>query len=144
MLEETPIRPTMTAPSETSAEAVMVGQERWAEIRRMALEDQLTISEIARRLEMDRKTVRSCLRKTQWQPYQRTAKEETLLSAHADFLRERAAQVQYSAQILYQELKRQRGYTGSYETVKRFVVPLRELHSAAQACQVRFETAPGE
>ena len=69
--------------------------------------------------------------------------EETLLSEHADFLRERAAQVEYSAQILFQELRRQRGYRGSYETVKRFVAPLRELQLSAEITQMRFETAPG-
>ena len=36
-----------------------------------------------------------------------------------------AAEVGYSAQVLFQELRR-RGYGGSYETVKRFVRPLRE------------------
>jgi transposase len=67
-----------------------------------------------------------------------------LLTAHADFLRERAAQVQYSAQILFQELRRLRGYRGSYETVKRFLASLRELQMAAEATQTRFETPPGQ
>src|SRR6476646_9921229 len=106
MLDETELKPTMAPPVGNDAEAVMVGQERWEQIRRMYLEDRLTIAEIARRLEVDRKTVRRCIRREQWQPYQRPPREETLLTAHADFLCERAAQVQYSAQILYQELRR--------------------------------------
>jgi hypothetical protein len=34
--------------------------------------------------------------------------------------------VSYSARILYQELRRERRYRGSYETVNRLVAPLRE------------------
>ena len=68
----------------------------------------------------------------------------TLLESHADFLRERAAQVNYSARILFQELKANRAYSGSYETVKRFVAPLRELQIAAQCTHMRFETPPGQ
>lgn len=143
MLDETTQKQTIGPPIQSESEAVMVGQERWEDIRRMFFEEKVAIAEIARRLAIDRKTVRRWLRK-QWQPYQRAAKEETLLSTHADFLRERASQVQYSAQILFQELRRQRSYTGSYETVKRFVAPLRELQLAAEATQTRFETPPGQ
>src|SRR5437763_1448653 len=144
MLDEARLSETIPPPIPSESEAVMVGQERWEQVRQMFFEERVTIAEIARRLEIERKTVRRCLRAQQWQPYRRAPKEETLLSAHADFLRERAAQVQYSAQILFQELRRQRGYTGSYETVKRFVAPLRELQLAAEATQLRFETPPGQ
>jgi transposase len=144
MLDEERAGATIGLPVETDAEAVMVGQERWNEIRRLFCDERASITEIARRLQIDRKTVRRCVRQKQWQPYQRPPKQETLLTEHMDFLRERAAQVQYSAQILYQELRRHRGYLGSYETVKRFVAPLRELQLAAEATQMRFETAPGQ
>ncbi len=144
MLDETTVSTTISAPIESSAEAGMVGRERWEEIRRMFFEDHLAIAEIARRLQIDRKTVRGWLRRTEWQPYQRPPRQEGLLTAHQDFLRERAAQVQYSAQILFQELRRDRGYEGSYETVKRFVAPLRELQSVAELTQMRFETPPGQ
>lgn len=144
MLDEEMCSTTIPPPVETDPEAVMVGKERWEEIRRMFCEEHLAIAEIARRLQVDRKTVRRCIRQREWQPYQRAPRNDTLLVEHADFLRERAAQVQYSAQILFQELRRHRGYRGSYETVKRFVAPLRELQLAAEATQMRFETAPGQ
>src|SRR5439155_9507971 len=60
------------------------------------------------------------------------------------FLRTRAPEVQYSARILFQELRRARGYRGSYETVKRFVRPLRAAEQAAERATVRFETPPGQ
>lgn len=69
---------------------------------------------------------------------------ETLLTAHADFVRDRAPQVNYSARILYQELRTSRGYTGSYETVKRSVAPLREVQLHAECTRLRFETPPGQ
>lgn len=60
---------------------------------------------------------------------------ETLLTAHADFVRTRAPQVGYSARILYQELRASRGYTGSYETVKWCVAPLSDVQ--LQAVNIR-------
>ena len=111
-------------------EVEMVGQERWEEIHRRARAG-VSIRAIARELELDRKTVRRCLRQAEWRPYQRAARSDTLLTTHADYLRRRAAEVGYSAQVLFQELQH-RQYHGSYETVKRFVRPLREtrLHAA--------------
>jgi transposase len=122
----------------------MVRREWWEEIRRLRLEQGVSISEIARRFDLDRKTVRRCLRGSEWRRYQRLRKAETLLSAHAEFLMTRAAQVNYSARILFQELRARNGYTGSYDTVKRFVAPLRESAEVEALCQRRFETGPGE
>jgi len=122
----------------------MVDQERWAEIRRLHEAEGVSLSEIARRLDLDRKTVRRSLRRTTWHPYRRVTGTETVLTAHADFVRARAPEVQYSARILYQELRTSRGYTGSYETVKRFVAPLREVQRQADRALLRFETPPGQ
>jgi transposase len=125
-------------------EVEMVGEERWAEIRRLHHEEDWSISAIARLMDLDRKTVRRCIRASQWRPYQRPARVDTLLGPHAEWLRRRAPQVRYSARILYQELTGQHGYAGSYETVKRFVAPLRELSGSDALTQTRFETAPGQ
>jgi transposase len=122
----------------------MVQEDRWREVQRMAREEQLSITEIARRLDLDRKTVRRCLKQTEWQPYQRSERMDTLLVEHAEFLRERAPAVRYSAQVLYQELKMQRSYVGSYDTVRRFVQPLRTVEALAERATVRFETPPGQ
>src|SRR5215468_6113240 len=122
----------------------MVHKERWEQIRQMFFEQRVTVSEIARRLDLDRKTVRRCIRQSQWQPYSRAAKSDTLLAEHLEFVRKRAAQVNHSARIVYQELKFKHGYRGSYDTVKRAVAPLREVASAGEVCVRRFETEPGE
>lgn len=142
-LDETSETTKMRPQRDQSGEARMVDQERWAEIRRLFHEERVSISEIGRRLDVDRKTVRRSLRQAAWQPYHRAAVAETRLTAHADFVRARAPQVHYSARILYQELRASRDYTGSYETVKRFVAPLREVQLQADRALLRFETPPG-
>lgn len=143
-LDETGASAIMRAQGDQSGEACMVDQERWAEIRRLFHEERVSISAIGRRLDLDRKTVQRSLRQTTWHPYRRAAVAETLLTAHADFVRTRAPEVGYSARILYQELRASRGYTGSYETVKRCVAPLREVQLQAERALLRFETPPGQ
>ena len=105
-------------------EVEMLGEERWEEVHRRAAAG-ASIRAIARDLDLDRKTVRRCLRQSAWRPNQRAAREDTLLAPHAPYVRQRSAEVGYSARVLFQELRRRR-YEGSCETVKRFVRPLRE------------------
>lgn len=124
-------------------EAAVLGQDGWTEIHRRHGQGQ-TVSAIARALGLDRKTVRSCLKREAWIPYRREAKRPTLLDAHWEWLRERAPQVGYSARILHQELCSQRGFTGCYEVVKVAIRPMRAQSTALSLTQWRFETAPGE
>lgn len=124
-------------------EVPMVRRERWEEMRRLAVDEGVAIAELARQFGLDRKTVRRCVREPTWRPYLRPARAGTLLAAHAAYLRDRAPQVGYSAQILFQEL-RQQGYPGSYETVKLFVRPLRAAQGSGELTLRRFETPPGQ
>ena len=82
-LDETGESTIMRAQVDQFGEACMVDQERWAEIRRLFDEERVSISEIGRRLDLDRKTVRRQLRQTTWHPYRRAAVVERLLTAHA-------------------------------------------------------------
>ena len=125
------------------AEANVIAEQQWRVIheRRVA---GLRVSKIARELDLDRKTVRSALRRTAWLPYQRQALAPRLLDVHRDWLETRAPEVNYSAQILYQELKGERGYAGGYKVVQRAVRPLRAAAVVAALTQRRFESAPGE
>lgn len=124
-------------------EGHMVREDCWREVHRLFHAERRSKAEIARQLALDRKTVRSILRAAAWRPYRRPERTDTLLGVHADYLRERAPVVQYSARILFQELHRLHRYSGSYETVKRFVQPLRAAEHAAARATVRFETPPG-
>jgi DNA replication protein DnaC/transposase len=123
-------------------EAPVLAQQQWEAVHERRARGQ-NISAISRELELDRKTVRSCLRQASWQPYRR-AEAASVLDAHRQWLTERAAQVNHSARILWQELRAQRGFTGSYVIVRRAVAPLRLAASVAALTQARFETGPGE
>jgi transposase len=125
------------------AEEPVVGKERWEGIHQLRSAG-MSVSQVARATDLDRKTVRRCLRQREWRPYRRAASGETLLSAHTSWLKERAPQVNYSAQILFQELRAVRGYTGGYDTVRNAVRPLRVEAAVASLTQCRFETEPGE
>lgn len=127
----------------TDTEAGVIGKEQWEAIHRRRAEGQ-GISVIAREFDLDRKTVRSCLSQAEWAPYRRSTSAATVLDEHRTWLEARAAQVNYSARILHQELRLQRGFTGSYETVKLAVRPLRAQAQLAGLTQRRFETGPGE
>jgi transposase len=103
----------------------------------------LNVSQSAHGANLDRKTVRRCLRQSKWTPYRQEAVEQTLLTAHLAWLTERAPLVNFSARILFQELRAQHGFEGGYDTVKNAVRPLRVEAAAASLTQTRFETEPG-
>lgn len=123
-------------------EGEVIGQTQWQDIRD-AKAAGLTISAIARKMGLDRKTVRTAINSENWRPYSR-AQRPSQLDAHMDWLRGRAPQVNFSARILHQELRLQRGFTGCYESVKVAVRPLRAQAHSAALTQCRFETEPGE
>ena len=81
---------TMDPERQTLGEVEMVGRDRWEEIHRRAGQG-ASIRAIARELDVDRKTVRRCLRQREWKPYQRAARADTLLATHAAYLRRRAS-----------------------------------------------------
>jgi transposase len=120
----------------------VLGQQQWEAVHERRARGQ-SISAISREFELDRKTVRSCLQQASWQPYRR-AEAGSVLDAHREWLAARAPEVNYSARILWQELRAQRGFSGSYVIVRRAVAPLRLAASVAALTQRRFETAPGE
>jgi transposase len=135
--------PDKVAAPEVGVEEPVVGKERWEEIRRLAAAG-MKVAQIARLADLDRKTVRRCLRRTEWRSYRRASAGQTLLSAHLAWLTARAPAVNHSARILYQELRATRGYSGGYDTVRNAVRPLRLEAAAASITQRRFETEPGQ
>ena len=55
-------RGTMAPEALRLEEDRMVPEDRWREIHRMARDEQLPIAEIARQCDLDRKTIRGCLK----------------------------------------------------------------------------------
>lgn len=123
-------------------EGEVIGQTQWQAIRNAKAEGK-TVSAISREMGLDRKTVRCALHSEHWRPYSR-AQRSCKLNEHMTWLSERAPQVNFSARILHQELRLQRGFDGSYEVVKVAVRPLRAQAASAALTQRRFETEPGE
>src|SRR3990172_5073127 len=122
--------------------APMLSQEQWAAVR-IVRERGQGKKAIARELGLDVKTVRRYLRQGGREPYRRAGPvSEALEGEHGEFLRRRVAEVNFCAQVLFQELRR-RGYTGSYPVVMRWVRPRREEQVRLEEATVRFETGPG-
>lgn len=66
ILAESDAMVTMPSPVQQLGDEGMVGRERWTEIRRLFYEERRSISAVARRLDLDRKTVRRCIRSQGW------------------------------------------------------------------------------
>jgi transposase len=99
----------------------------------------VSVSEIARRLSMDRKTVRKYLRQAP-RAYSRKPKRWRIDPFRA-YLRERWEMGVVNASRLFTELQK-RGYAGGVTQVRAVVAPWRS--EGQERAFVRFETAPGE
>jgi transposase len=97
---------------------------------------------IARELGCSPETVRKYLRQGGWEPYGRPCRS-SVLDGHRDWLKERFLAHRGNADVVRQELERDKGIRVHLRTVERAVEPWRqELRNAALAT-VRFETPPG-
>src|SRR4030067_3264178 len=137
--QELVILPQASRPEEEG----MIRREVWEEIRRRHFREKVSIRELSRHFGVDRNTIRRCLRQEQWRPYTRASGTDTLLVPHEEFLCSRAPNVGFSRRVLYRDPVSQKGYRGSYDTVKLFVRPLRAARLLAERALVRFETPPG-
>ena len=102
------------------------------------------IAAIARQVGIDRKTVRKYIgRGIEVPTYGPRQPRERLLDPHVEYLRARLdAYPGLSAQRLAREIS-ERGYTGSYSTVRDTVRTMRPV-GGGRAYAVRFETPPGQ
>jgi transposase len=116
----------------------MLRLEDFMEIQKLH-HDGLSVSEIARQLDVDRKTVRKYLRQAP-RDYERKPKSWKL-DPWRPYLRERWEQGVHNASRLFLEMQK-RGYGGCLTQVKKVVRPWRS--EGQERAFVRFETAPGE
>ena len=79
---------------------------------------------IARLLGVGIKTVRKILGGQEWAPYRRASVKEPLLGPFREWIGHRAPEVEYNGRVLFRELK-EKGYRGKYDTVRKYLVPLR-------------------
>ena len=121
-------------------EEALVGEQLYQRIREM-LESGKKKKVLARLFGIDIKTVRKIAAGREWQAYQRRLGKPGLLEPYQDWIRLRAPEVGFNGRVILRELK-EKGYRGSYDTLKHFLAPLRPYRAALEMT-VRFETRPG-
>lgn len=138
-LEQT--EPVEQAQPDATREEWMIDQTQWGAILNLKSEG-CSKKKMARLLNLDVRTVRKYLRQGGWKRQKRKEMQK-LTDPYQEYLMQRMSQVDYNAQVLYQEL-RERGYAGSYSRVKEFVRPHRQERERLIEATLRFERAPGK
>jgi transposase len=98
---------------------------------------------IARELGCCPRTVRRYLRQGGWKPYGQSRRRQRL-DEQRQWLRGQFEQHRGNAEVLRQELLREKGIRVSQRTVERVVAPWRKEMRLRQLATVRFETPPGK
>jgi transposase len=117
----------------------MIAQEDYLVIHRLSTLG-YSISQIARELDLDRKTVRTHLRHPTPPRYQRPARPSKL-DPYRAWIQARLHEAPLTATRLLREL-RAMGYRGAYSILKAFVAQVRPRPPVPVV--VRFETPPGD
>lgn len=106
-------------------------------------EQGVAISEIAREVGCDRKTVRAIIQQPVVKEAEPRVARVSKLDAFVPYLLKRINAGVLNATKLYQEIAAQ-GYTGKARLVRAFVQPHREARRRGSQATMRFETDPGE
>jgi len=97
---------------------------------------------IARELGCSRTTVQHYLTAGEWRGYRRRGRRSKL-AGETPWLRERLIRHHENADVVRQDLERERGITVSLRTLERAVAPFRAEFEAEARATLRFETPPG-
>jgi transposase len=122
-------------------ESPMIDFELWTEVHARFRQGHGK-RQMARELGLDRKTVKRLLAQERPAPYRRSVSQPTVVTPYLNYIRRRAAEVDYHAYRIFHELQA-RGYPGGYEMVKLAVRPLRAERDRLAEATLRCETAPG-
>lgn len=117
----------------------MITKEVYMEIKAMHRSGK-SIRAIAKELGLHRKTVRKHLRRVEFPSYQKVRRQESILAPYVQAIKDYLEEDDYQATWILKRLKN-RGYTGSYDMVKRFVRG--EKARKIRIAFARFETDPG-
>ncbi len=97
---------------------------------------------IARELGCSRTTVQHHLTQGEWRGYRR-GNRRSKLADEAEWLHERLIRHRGNADVVRQDLERERGIRVSLRTLERAVAPFRQEVAAEARATLRFETPPG-
>ena len=115
--------------------------ETWALIKRLHEADRLSISEIARRTGLDRKTVRGALAQTTIPARKPPLVRPSKIDPYKDYITQRLQEYPHMhGTVLFEEIKR-RGYSGKLRILWEYLEKVR--HKQKEAF-LRIETLPAE
>lgn len=114
--------------------------ETWAEIRRLRGLENLSVSEIARQLRMDRKTVRGALRSS-GVPRRRCPRRPSKLDSFKGYILARLEEFPRITSVRLMRELESRGFAGGVSRLKEYVATVRVKEPEAF---FRLETLPGE
>lgn len=97
-------------------------------------------TQIAEMLNIDRKTVRTILKKIDAKGYVERKERQSILDPYKEYINVQASK-ELSATRIYQDLKREFEYAGSYDTVKKYVNKIKKTSSKAYMV---LNSLPGE
>jgi transposase len=123
-------------------EGVMQTPEEVAVIRQL-LERGWSQRRIAKELGISRHTVSRYLSLGDWQPYDSRNRSSQLVE-HRQWLQQQFEQHHGNAEVVRQELLKQKGIAVSLRTVERSVRVWREVLRQSRQATVRYETRPGQ
>lgn len=118
----------------------MIEVKEWMAIRKMH-EDGVSISEIARQLGHDRKTVRKYIDVEKRPIYNKKNKRSSKLEPFREYIKARLQIAPFSAVILFEEIEKM-GYDGKMTILKDFVRTIKADYN--RRAVMRFETLPGQ
>ena len=119
----------------------MIQWEQWMDIKDLKSQGH-SIRAIARLTGHSRNTVRKVLGQNKPQPF-RGPDKSSKLDEFKEYAENRYQDCALSAVRILDEIRRQ-GYTGSIQTLRRYLQSLRPSRRALQKMTVRFETPPGQ
>jgi len=129
----------MPSPLRRRAWAIIY-EEEWLNMQTM-YRNKMNITAIARRVGLDRKTVRKYIMAGSDQPkYSPRPQKPSVLDPFKDHVKHRLEEYDLSSVRLLEELQSM-GYTGGYTILKDFTRPLKKSKAVQAVC--RYETASG-
>lgn len=115
--------------------------ELWAEIRRLYEVEHCSVSEIGRRLDLDRKTVRAALKAEHVPQRRASAGRTSKLDEYKQYIADRLDKYpRLTALALYEEILRM-GYSGKITILRDYIAAIR---TKKKESFLRIETLPGE